>query len=53
VAISLPSPEVKTLLGEQVSPGRTCAEQAVELPQLVGADGFIFYSCELGRFSSF
>ena len=30
---------VSTLLGEQVSPGRTHAQRAVEHPQLTGADG--------------
>jgi hypothetical protein len=39
VALSPLSPRVKTLLGEQVSPGRTHAQRAVDQPQLTGADG--------------
>jgi hypothetical protein len=38
MAISPTSPGVKTLLGEQVSPVGTCAQQAVDQPQLRGAD---------------
>ena len=32
-------PRRKTLLGEQVSPGGTCAQRSVEQPQLMGSDG--------------
>ena len=39
VALSPLSLRVKTLLGEQVSPGRTHAQRAVDQPQLTGADG--------------
>jgi hypothetical protein len=38
VAVSPPSPEVKTLLGEQVSPGWTCAQWALEQPQLTNLE---------------
>ena len=33
------SPEVRALLGDQLSPGGTCVQRAVEQPQLSGADG--------------
>ena len=36
VAISLPIQRVKSLLGQQFSPGRTLAQVAVEQPQLMG-----------------
>jgi hypothetical protein len=39
VTISPLNPGMRTLLGEQLSPGRTCVQQAVEQPQLLGADG--------------
>jgi hypothetical protein len=45
VAVSPQSLEVKILLGEQVSPGRTCAQWAVEQPQLAGTDGRPEGSC--------
>jgi hypothetical protein len=38
VAVSLPSPGVKTLLGEQVFPCGTCEQRAVGQPQLKGAN---------------
>ena len=41
VAISSLSLGVKALLGEQVLPGWTCAQWAVEQPQLAGADRMI------------
>jgi hypothetical protein len=39
IAISPLNPGVKTLLGEQVSPGRTTSQQAMNQPQLRGRDG--------------
>jgi hypothetical protein len=39
VAISSLIPGVKIHLGEQVFPGGTHAQQAVDQPQFVGADG--------------
>ena len=39
VAVSPLSLGMKTLLGKQGSPGRTCALWAVEQPQLADADG--------------
>jgi hypothetical protein len=43
VAVSPPNSGVKTLLGKQVSPGRTHAQQAMEQPQFTSADVRLVY----------
>jgi hypothetical protein len=45
VAVTPLSLGMKALLGEQLSPGRTCAEWAVEQPVLQGVNGGPEGSC--------
>ena len=43
VALSPLSPRVKTLPGDQLSPGGTCVQRAVEQPQLMDVDGGLLH----------